>query len=123
MDNKPTTPSVPTLFDELFPLTTPGKWEGNGNTACGYGWVFAEPHVLDTFGRRRQILAGQYGAMHADAMLVTLMQNNIEALIDAAKLLPQALKLIDAHRRISLGDGDLAALGIRDVLKRLNMGE
>jgi hypothetical protein len=84
MNNETATTSVPTLFDKLFPHTTPGKWESGGDTTCGYGWVFAESHIPDTFGRRRQILSGQYGAMHADAMLITLMQNNIEALIDAA---------------------------------------
>jgi len=34
-------------------------------------------------------------------------------------ILQDALKLVDAYRRIALGDGDLTAMNIRRVLKKL----
>ena len=42
-----------------------------------------------------------------------------KALLEAAKLLGSALPLVDAYRRVALGDGDFTAYNIRCVLEKL----
>lgn len=40
-------------------------------------------------------------------------------LLEAVVLLEPALRLVDAHRRYALGEGDITAMNIRSVLESL----
>ena len=61
-----------------------------------------------------ELIMTNYDATPAELEAIVMSINNLP---NAVKLLGQALPIIDAHRRNSLGDGDLIASAIRNFLR------
>lgn len=108
-----------TKIEELkaaFDAATAGEWDFHvaDNSEPPYSAVTA------TWGEDllRHRLGVTSRAQH-DVNFIALAHNMMPQLLGAVELLSAALPIIDAYRKVSLGDGDVTAMNIRVLLEKL----
>jgi hypothetical protein len=93
---------------------TPGPWVFDEDTGCIY---YADGDVLPDVA---SVFTDNTSPEQwkADGRLIAASPELLAAACDNVAIMEQALKIIDAHRAIALGDGDISAMNVRAMLKR-----